>query len=77
LFSLPERGLAERLYRIRARTVLVWGEHDRLVPPADGQALCDAICDAITAELVHAPAAAHMVTVEQPKRVVAALTRLD
>jgi pimeloyl-ACP methyl ester carboxylesterase len=28
LFPVPDRGLAERLYRIRARTVIVWGEDD-------------------------------------------------
>jgi hypothetical protein len=27
-----DRGLAERLYRIRARTVIVWGEDDRMIP---------------------------------------------
>ena len=30
LFPIPERGLAERLYRIKAKTVIVWGESDRL-----------------------------------------------
>ena len=34
LFLVPDRGLAERLYRIRARTVIVWGEDDRMIPPA-------------------------------------------
>ena len=33
LFPVPDRGLAERLYRIRARTVIVWGEDDRNDPP--------------------------------------------
>jgi len=32
LFPVPDRGLAERLYRIRARTVIVWGEDDRMIP---------------------------------------------
>ena len=26
LFPIPERGLAQRLYRIKAKTVIVWGE---------------------------------------------------
>lgn len=30
--------LAERLYRIQCPTLLVWGDHDRLVPPAYGEA---------------------------------------
>ena len=34
LFPIPDRGLAERLYRVRARTTLVWGGSDRLLAPA-------------------------------------------
>jgi pimeloyl-ACP methyl ester carboxylesterase len=30
--------LADRLHRIQCPTLLVWGEHDRLVPPAYGEA---------------------------------------
>ncbi|RYF96983.1 MAG: alpha/beta fold hydrolase, partial [Caulobacteraceae bacterium] len=33
LFPIPERGLVNRLYRIKAKTVIVWGDSDRLVPP--------------------------------------------
>ena len=32
LFPIPDRGLSERLYRIRARTQIIWGESDRLIP---------------------------------------------
>ena len=74
LFPIPERGLAERLYRIRAKTVLVWGESDRVVPPAHGEAFRQAIAGA---ELIRIPAAGHMVIVEQPDAVVAALTSLE
>src|SRR5207253_1360559 len=74
LFPIPDRGLAERLYRIRAKTVLVWGESDRVIAPAYGDAFRRGIAGA---ELVRVPAAGHMVIVEQPEAVVAALTRLD
>jgi pimeloyl-ACP methyl ester carboxylesterase len=37
LFPIPERGLVDRLYRIRARTVIVWGESDRMILPAHGE----------------------------------------
>ena len=30
--------LPDRLHRIQCPTLLVWGEHDRLVPPAYGEA---------------------------------------
>jgi pimeloyl-ACP methyl ester carboxylesterase len=74
LFPIPERGLAERLYRIRARTLLVWGESDRVIPPAHSEAFRQAI---VGAELVRIPAAGHMVIVEQPEAVAAALARLQ
>ncbi|HEY1259067.1 MAG TPA: alpha/beta fold hydrolase [Stellaceae bacterium] len=73
LFPVPDRGLDERLYRIRAKTVVVWGEDDRMIPPAHGEAFCHAIAGA---ELVTVRAAGHMVTLEQPSAVVAALARL-
>jgi pimeloyl-ACP methyl ester carboxylesterase len=73
LFPVPDRGLAERLYRIRARTVIVWGEDDRLIPPAYGEAFRDAIAGA---ELVRVRAAGHRLTLEQPEAVLAALARL-
>jgi pimeloyl-ACP methyl ester carboxylesterase len=74
LFPIPERGLAERLYRIRAKTLLVWGEEDRLIPPAHGEAFRKGIAGA---ELVRLAGAGHMVIVEQPAAVAEALARLD
>jgi pimeloyl-ACP methyl ester carboxylesterase len=74
LFPLPDRGLAERLYRVRAKTLVIWGEDDRLVPPAYGQAFCRGIAGA---ELVTVPAAGHMIIDERPEVVVTVLARLD
>jgi len=67
-------GLAERLYRIRARTVIVWGEDDRMIPPVYGEAFRRGVAGT---DLVTVPAAGHMVIVEQAESVVAALARLD
>ena len=74
LFPIPDRGLDERLYRIRAKTVLIWGESDRVIPAAYGNAFCRGIAGA---ELVQIPAAGHMVIVEQPEAVVAALASFE
>jgi pimeloyl-ACP methyl ester carboxylesterase len=74
LFPIAERGLDERLYRIRAKTVIVWGESDRMIPPAHGDAFRRAISGA---ELIRLPEAGHMVIVEQPEAVVAAIARFD
>ena len=74
LFPIPERGLGDRLYGIRAKAVIVWGESDQMVPPAHGEAFP---CGIIGAELVRAPAAGHIVIVEKPEPVVGAIARLD
>jgi pimeloyl-ACP methyl ester carboxylesterase len=66
LFPIPERGLAGRLYRIKAKTVVIWGESDRLIPPIYGPAFEAAIADS---RLVAIAEAGHMVTVEKPAEV--------
>ncbi len=73
LFPIPERGLKDRIHRIRARTVLVWGDSDHLFPAPYAQAWKAAIAGA---ELVSVPDAGHMVTVEQTPAVLAAIGRL-
>jgi pimeloyl-ACP methyl ester carboxylesterase len=73
LFPIPERGLAARLYRIKARTLLVWGDSDRLVPPVYAHAFKKAIAHC---ELVSIPEAGHMVPIEKTEAVVEAVSRL-
>lgn len=73
LFPIPDRGLAERLYRIRARTLLIWGASDRLTPLPYAEAFRDGIAHS---ELVVIPEAGHMVPLEQTARVVEAIGRL-
>lgn len=73
LFPIPERGLAQRLYRIKARTLVIWGDSDRLIPPVYAHGFKKGIAGA---ELVSIPEAGHMVTLEKPKVVSEALGRL-
>jgi pimeloyl-ACP methyl ester carboxylesterase len=73
LFPIPDRGLAQRLYRIKARTVLIWGDSDKLMPPVYAHAFKKGIAGA---ELVSIPEAGHMVTVEKTAAVVEAIGRL-
>ena len=73
LFPVPERGLSQRLYRIKARTVIVWGESDRLIAPAYGRAFEAAIAGA---RLVDIPAAGHMAIMENPQAVAEAVATL-
>jgi pimeloyl-ACP methyl ester carboxylesterase len=73
LFPIPERGLAQRLYRIKAKTVLVWGDSDKLIPPPYAHAFKKGIAGA---ELVSIPEAGHMVILEKTAQVVEAISRL-
>lgn len=73
LFPIPDRGLKERIHRIKAKTVLVWGDSDRLFPAPYAQAFKAAIKGA---ELVSVPDAGHQVILEQPAAVMAAIGRL-
>lgn len=73
LFPIPERGLVERLYRIKAKTVIVWGDSDRLTPPFYAHGFKKGIAGS---ELVSIPEAGHMVIVEKTPAVVEAIGRL-
>lgn len=70
LFPVPDRGLSERLYRIKAKTLIVWGASDKLIPPAYGDAFKKGIKGA---QLTTIPKAGHLVTLEQPDELVSAL----
>ena len=73
LFPIPERGLSGRLYRVKAKTVIVWGDSDRLIPPVYAHAFKKGI---LGAELVSIPEAGHMVIYEKTAAVVDAVGRL-
>lgn len=73
LFPIPDRGLAARLYRIQSRTLLVWGESDKLIPPAYADAFQSAIPQA---EFVLIKEAGHMVALEKTAEVIAAIERV-
>jgi pimeloyl-ACP methyl ester carboxylesterase len=64
--------LAERLHRIQCPTLLVWGEHDRLVPPAYGEAYRRHIAGA---ELKLIPNCGHLPMFEREGEFVETVTR--
>jgi pimeloyl-ACP methyl ester carboxylesterase len=66
LWPVPDKGLRKRLHRVRQPVLLLWGEHDGIVPPAYAEEFASILPDA-RIELV--PDASHMVTAEQPARV--------
>jgi pimeloyl-ACP methyl ester carboxylesterase len=72
MFPIPERGLASRLYRIKAKTILIWGDSDKLIPPVYAKAFQKGIPGA---ELVIIPQAGHVVPFEKPAEVIRAISR--
>jgi len=70
LFPIPDRGLAQRLYRITARTLIVWGREDVLVPPVYGDAFKKAISKS---KLLRIAKAGHAVGQEKPLVVLRAI----
>ena len=70
MWPIPDRGLDRRLYRIAAPTLVVFGEQDRLVPACYADDFIAGIADA---RKVIVPGACHMVPVERPDEVLAAI----
>lgn len=70
LFPIPDRGLAQRLYRIAAKTLIVWGKEDVLIPTVYGDAFRTAIPKA---KLVKIAKAGHAVGQEKPDAVLKAI----
>jgi pimeloyl-ACP methyl ester carboxylesterase len=64
--------LAARLHRVRCPTLLLWGAHDRLVPPAYGEEYRKHIAGA---ELQMIPDCGHLPMFEQEKAFVDAVAR--
>lgn len=60
---LHDPALPHRLYRITTPTLLVWGQDDRLIPPAIGQLWAEKIPHA---RFVTIPACGHSIQREQP-----------
>jgi pimeloyl-ACP methyl ester carboxylesterase len=73
LFPIPDRGLSSRLYRIRARTAIIWGASDRLIEPVYAEAFAREIPDASVTLI---DAAGHMAPYEQTAAVLDAIARL-
>jgi pimeloyl-ACP methyl ester carboxylesterase len=73
LWPLPDKGLARRLHRVAAPTLIIWGAEDRLIPASYATDLAGRISGS-RVELVSG--AGHMVTVERPDEVARLLEQL-
>lgn len=72
LFPVPNRRLSKRLPRVEAKTLVVWGREDELIPPAYARTWEAAISDARAVEIA---GAGHMLTYERAAEVAEALAK--
>lgn len=70
MFPIPNRRIRKRLYRLSARTLLVWGREDRLIPPVYGERWLELLPNA---RIEWIERAGHMVPHEAPEKVAAAI----
>jgi pimeloyl-ACP methyl ester carboxylesterase len=66
IHPIPERGLRRRLHRLGARTLLVWGSEDKLVPPSYASDYLAAINDVRS---IVVEGAGHYCYLERPQEV--------
>ncbi|MFY9556723.1 MAG: alpha/beta hydrolase [Blastocatellia bacterium] len=64
LFPIPESGLERRLWRIKAPTLIVWGEEDRFISPMYANIFREKIAGA---QVETIPNAGHLVGLEAPE----------
>ncbi len=69
LFPIPDRGLAKRLYRVKAPTTLIWGDADSMTPAP----YLDAFAEAIASAEKHVVPGGHMVHYENTAAVIEVL----
>ena len=73
LWPLGERGLAKRLHRITAPTLLVWGDGDRVIPPSCARRFADGIAGAVEQQVIRG--AGHLVDLDEPDALAVAVLR--
>jgi pimeloyl-ACP methyl ester carboxylesterase len=66
-------GLSERLYRVKAPTLLLWGECDRLIPQVYAAAVQRLLTGAASVQVQTLTAAGHALFAEQPRAAAAAI----
>ena len=70
LFPIPNRRVSKRLYRLAAKTLVIWGDSDRLIVPAYAERWKALTPDA---RVEFIDAAGHMLPYEQPDAFVRAV----
>ena len=71
VWPIWDKGLKKRIHRIKAPTLIVWGEHDGLIPPLYGPEFQRRIAGS---RLVTIPETAHVPMAERPEEFVRVVT---
>ena len=64
LWPLPDKGLHRRAYRIKAPTLILWGEQDRINPPTYSSSFQNLIAGSQTGSVANA---GHLLMLERPE----------
>jgi pimeloyl-ACP methyl ester carboxylesterase len=72
VWPLPDRGLKNRMHRIAAPTMIVWGKDDRIIDAEYAQEFAKGIAGAQVASIDRA---GHLPHLEQPEAVAEAVSR--
>lgn len=64
LWPLGDLGLAKRLHRIAAPTLLLWGSEDAVIPPSYAKRFAEGICEAHIRSIEHA---GHLADLDRPE----------
>jgi pimeloyl-ACP methyl ester carboxylesterase len=70
LWPIGDRGLSERLYRIKAPTLLLWGESDRIIPPVYADEFKRLLIGAASVQVRKLSGCGHVLFAEQPQAIV-------
>jgi pimeloyl-ACP methyl ester carboxylesterase len=65
--------LYERLYRVKAPTLLLWGESDGIIPPQHAEAFKQLLTGVASVKMQKIAAAGHVLFAEQPQAAVKAI----
>lgn len=68
VWPIPDKGLDKRIHRITAPSLVVWGENDKLIPPAYAESFGNAIENA---EVFMLPQCGHEPPLEQREKLTA------
>lgn len=65
IWPIPDKGLRKRIHRIQAPSLVVWGENDKLIPPAYAESFAQSLNDS---EVFMLPQCGHEPPLEQAER---------